>query len=200
MDMDMDMDMSEPTGSPGGMGDMGSMTMTMYFNFLVPFTVVFQGWEIKDQPALIGSCFGVLAIAILYEVLKNLRQIWGAKMLRKFAEGKSEKNEQMTSPNRTLAFWTYHTLQSFLHIAQVFLAYFLMLVVMTYNVWLVVSACVGAGLGYFISGGVLINPLQQTDEKECTNHKMATSSYSEERPGSLNEKPPSYDNKAMSAL
>lgn len=53
--MDMDMDMSEPTGSPGGMGDMGSMTMTMYFNFLVPFTVVFQGWEIKDQPGNYGN-------------------------------------------------------------------------------------------------------------------------------------------------
>jgi len=43
-----------------------------------------------------------------------------------------------------------HIVQSLLHVVQVGVAYLLMLVAMTYNGWLFLSVCVGAGLGYFI--------------------------------------------------
>jgi len=45
-----------------------------------------------------------------------------------------------------------HMIQVMLHMIQVTLSYLLMLVFMTYNVWLCLSVVVGAGLGYAIFG------------------------------------------------
>jgi hypothetical protein len=46
----------------------------------------------------------------------------------------------------------HHILQSWLHVVQVGVAYLLMLVAMTFNGWLFLAVCFGAGLGYFIFG------------------------------------------------
>ena len=45
-----------------------------------------------------------------------------------------------------------HVIQTFLHMVQVFVSYCLMLVFMTYNVWLCLAIILGAGLGYFFFG------------------------------------------------
>ena len=44
----------------------------------------------------------------------------------------------------------FHIIQSLLHVVQVGYGYILMLVAMTYNGWLFLAVCFGAGLGYFI--------------------------------------------------
>ena len=46
----------------------------------------------------------------------------------------------------------FHLLQSWLHVVQVGVAYLLMLVAMTFNGWLFLAVCFGAGLGYFLFG------------------------------------------------
>lgn len=43
-----------------------------------------------------------------------------------------------------------HLYQTFLHVLQVFISFLLMLVFMTFNVWLCVAVLLGAGVGYFI--------------------------------------------------
>jgi copper transporter 1 len=45
-----------------------------------------------------------------------------------------------------------HGFQTFLHIVQIVLSYFLMLIFMTYNVWLCLSVVIGAAVGYFLFG------------------------------------------------
>ena len=45
-----------------------------------------------------------------------------------------------------------HLLQSVLHVVQVGMGYLLMLVAMTFNGWLFLAVCFGAGLGYLIFG------------------------------------------------
>lgn len=42
-----------------------------------------------------------------------------------------------------------HSLQSVLHVVQVGLAYILMFLAMTFNGWIFLAVCVGAGIGYF---------------------------------------------------
>lgn len=46
----------------------------------------------------------------------------------------------------------HHFVQTFLHIVQVTISYFLMLIFMTYNVWLCLAVALGAGFGYFVFG------------------------------------------------
>lgn len=43
-----------------------------------------------------------------------------------------------------------HLLQTFLHVIQVFISFLLMLVFMTFNVWLCVAVLLGAGVGYYM--------------------------------------------------
>ena len=43
-----------------------------------------------------------------------------------------------------------HAIQTLLHILQVTVSYMLMLVFMTYNVWLCLAVVLGAGIGYFL--------------------------------------------------
>ncbi|VDD81782.1 unnamed protein product [Mesocestoides corti] len=43
-----------------------------------------------------------------------------------------------------------HLLQTLLHVLQLFISYMLMLIIMTYNVYVCVALLVGAGLGYFL--------------------------------------------------
>ena len=45
-----------------------------------------------------------------------------------------------------------HLVQTLLHIFQVIISYCLMLVFMTYNVWLCAAVALGAGMGYFVFG------------------------------------------------
>lgn len=47
-----------------------------------------------------------------------------------------------------------HLLQTFLHLIQVVLSYGLMLIAMTYNVYLVLAIVLGAACGYFFFGWV----------------------------------------------
>jgi len=43
-----------------------------------------------------------------------------------------------------------HATQTLLHVIQVTVSYMLMLVFMTYNVWLCLAVVIGAGVGYFL--------------------------------------------------
>ena len=43
-----------------------------------------------------------------------------------------------------------HLVQTLLHVLQVVISYFLMLIFMTYNVYLCVAVALGAGPGYFL--------------------------------------------------
>jgi solute carrier family 31 (copper transporter), member 1 len=49
-------------------------------------------------------------------------------------------------------FSSSHLAQTFMHVLQVTVSYFLMLAVMTYNWWLCGSVLLGAGAGYFVFG------------------------------------------------
>jgi copper transporter 1 len=53
--------------------------------------------------------------------------------------------------------WVAHAVQVLLHMVQVTVSYMLMLVFMTYNIWLCLSVVLGAGLGYLLFGRLRAN-------------------------------------------
>lgn len=185
-DMDMgDMDM----------GDMNMMMMMpMYFSFTyLNMTVLFKEWVISDEREYIASCVGVAGIAILYEILKACRQIWidmsyepsinpGSNVLEmKPMSGGNCCEDIDAFPlvfKTTPMFWVEHVFQSVLYIVQIFLGYVLMLVVMTYNVYLVVSVCCGAGVGYLIAGIIRVATAKEKLKKRAK--KMSSLRASQE--------------------
>ncbi|XP_078605115.1 high affinity copper uptake protein 1-like [Branchiostoma floridae x Branchiostoma japonicum] len=134
--------------------------------------VLFLEWTINTVPALIGSCIGVFAIAMLYEGLKVWREMLivreqdskkaasNSYSMTNIANGKSTSTLDVDiAPRATTPIRTrdqicncMHALQSLLHIVQVLVSYGLMLVFMTFNVWLCLSVAFGAGAGYFAFG------------------------------------------------
>lgn len=53
---------------------------------------------------------------------------------------------------RPLMFSKSHAYQSFLHVIQIVISYFLMLIFMTYNVWLGLAVALGSTTGFFLFG------------------------------------------------
>ncbi|CAG0885180.1 unnamed protein product [Cyprideis torosa] len=54
--------------------------------------------------------------------------------------------------NRVPILGSAHLIQTGLHMLQILVSYVLMLIFMTYNVWLCLAVILGAGCGYFIFG------------------------------------------------
>lgn len=144
------------------------MHMSMTFHTGYCELVLFENWKISSIGGLIGSMIGIAIMAALYEGLKYYREYlfwktYNALQYRSVTVP-SEKNvvaednrvvhmvgEVIHKQPPTMMSWM-HVFQTFLHIIQIVLSYFLMLIFMTYNVWLCCAVVLGAAIGYFLFG------------------------------------------------
>jgi len=146
----------------GGHGDHGTGSMQhmmmMFFHFGNNETVLFESWKFDSVGGLIGSMIGIFFMAALYEGLKYYREYlfwrtYNALQYRavSFPSEKGVVNEDNQVVQPTMMSWM-HFFQTILHILQITLSYFLMLIFMTYNVWLCIAVVFGAAVGYFLFG------------------------------------------------
>uniref|UniRef100_A0A8C8T0W2 Copper transport protein n=1 Tax=Pelusios castaneus TaxID=367368 RepID=A0A8C8T0W2_9SAUR len=147
-----------PTTSPGhGHGDSMMMMMDMTFHFSyknVP--LLFSGLTINTPGEMAGAFVAIFLLAMFYEGLKIARE----SLLRKSQVSIRYNSMPVPGPNGTTLMETHktvgqqmvsfpHLLQTVLHVIQVVVSYFLMLVFMTYNGYLCIAVAAGAGTGYF---------------------------------------------------
>ncbi|XP_035685526.1 LOW QUALITY PROTEIN: high affinity copper uptake protein 1-like [Branchiostoma floridae] len=144
----------------GSHGDHLGMMMQMSFYFgYTDVVVLFDGWVINDIGSLVGSMVGICIIAALYEGLKVFRE----HLLRKSMVTVSYHSVAVPGPENLPVVETQKTtgsrilssaplIQTLLHVLQIVVSYFLMLGVMTYNVWLCIAVAIGAAIGYFLFG------------------------------------------------
>ncbi|XP_070581959.1 high affinity copper uptake protein 1-like [Ptychodera flava] len=143
----------------GGDDSSGHM-MAMYFTTGLNFYVLFSDWFVSSTEALIGSCVGIGICAVLYEGLKELRQYLVRRNRRYIPPARTSdvgnmkvvESVTMDQSESCLAsmFSCYHIMQTFLHLIQVTISYALMLVAMTYNVWMFLSVVSGLVVGHFL--------------------------------------------------
>lgn len=145
-------------GGEGEHGGGGGGHMSMSFHFGVMEKVLFDSWEFHTVGGLIGSMVGIFFMAALYEGLKYYREFlfwktYNALQYRAvtFPAEKGVVNEDNQVVQPTMMSWM-HFFQTLLHIIQITLSYFLMLIFMTYNVWLCLAVVLGAAVGYFLFG------------------------------------------------
>ncbi|XP_066979869.1 high affinity copper uptake protein 1 isoform X2 [Macrobrachium rosenbergii] len=136
-----------------GNDSMGGMSMSFHFGYNE--VILFDWWSISDVGGLIGSMVGIFVLATLYEGLKYWREDLMRKAIAKqeyvgnASKGNcGEENKQIQVNMLSLP----HATQTLLHMLQMIVSYFLMLIFMTYNVWLCIAVVLGAGLGYFLFG------------------------------------------------
>jgi len=145
--------------------------MKMYFHGGYEEVILFDFWRINTLGGLIGSMVACFVLGIIYEFIKSYREYWmrGAFQTVKYnqvedsrnrsqIEQGSEINNDSQSDQGSVKFietnmWSIaHFVLTLLHLVQMTLAYFLMLIVMTYNSWLCGAVILGSTVGYFLVG------------------------------------------------
>ncbi|XP_044520016.1 high affinity copper uptake protein 1 [Gracilinanus agilis] len=141
----------------GGGGDtMMMMPMTFYFGYK-DVELLFSGLVINTPGEMAGAFVAVFLLAMFYEGLKIARE----SLLRKSQVSIRYNSMPVPGPNGTILMETHktvgqqmlsfpHLLQTVLHVIQVVISYFLMLIFMTYNGYLCIAVAAGAGTGYFL--------------------------------------------------
>ncbi|XP_028319027.1 high affinity copper uptake protein 1 [Gouania willdenowi] len=133
-----------------------SMAMTFYFGYN-NVELLFTGLLINSPGEMVGACIGVFLLAALYEGLKIGREV----LLRRSQVNVRYNSMPLPGSDGTVLMETHktvgqrmlsptHFLQTLLHVIQVVVSYFLMLVFMTYNGYLCIAVAAGAGMGYFL--------------------------------------------------
>ncbi|CCF58384.1 hypothetical protein KAFR_0E02310 [Kazachstania africana CBS 2517] len=110
--------------------DTDSCSMNMLFTWSYENTcVIFRWWHIKTLWGLLISCLTVICLSMLYELLKHYIYTYDLK-----------RNRGVESSR------IYYSL---LYSLQVAFSFFLMLVFMSYNGWLMASVAIGAAIGNY---------------------------------------------------
>nr|CDJ94603.1 Ctr copper transporter domain containing protein [Haemonchus contortus] len=154
----------------------------MYFHFRIQEPILFREWMALNMTGYVFSCIGVAVIAGLYEVVKlgrlsvernvNEQHLCGcdgdAGSLHRIAVepgmpcGIACQNRKTESPFLSSNLKRpMHMLSSAIFFLQMFIAYSLMMISMTYNVPIFISLVLGHTLTYFLLG-----PLVSVQEYE----------------------------------
>lgn len=139
-------------------GHMNMMQHMMSFHFGCEETVLFSFWKFTTYGGLIGSMIGIFILAVLYEGLKYYREhlFWRSYSLLQYRSvpipGDKTPLPSEAKVSQPLMFSKSHTYQTCLHIIQIVISYFLMLIFMTYNVWLGLAVALGSTTGFFLFG------------------------------------------------
>jgi copper transporter 1 len=148
------------------------MMMMMTFHGGFKEQILFDQWSTQTVAAFIGSWFLIFFVAVLYEGLKTVRDHLAKREARRhYAEKHNPQSalvSQHENPNndeilpsirtenarnkRARLLSSHHLIQTVLHILQMGISYLLMLIAMTFNIYLFLAIILGAGLGHFLFG------------------------------------------------
>ncbi|QRV93770.1 copper transport protein CTR2 [Ceratobasidium sp. AG-Ba] len=167
----MDMDMGHGGMDHGGHGGHGGMDMgpkcdmNMLWNTqIVDTCIVFKSWHISSKATFFLSFLAIVALGVGYEWLRRAQTILDVRIARSISKGKASvldnpSSEETPLNPRALKQPSLSNLspadrisRAALYGASVFLSFFLMLVFMTYNAYLILAVVLGASLGHYIFG------------------------------------------------
>ncbi|KAH9858446.1 Ctr-domain-containing protein [Lenzites betulinus] len=161
-----------------GMPAAPTCSMNMLWNTQIEDTcIVFRSWHISSTAAFVLSCAVVVGLGVLYEWLRAAQRTLDRRIAATLsAQGKgkgpaagggsvsgrdspeyeSEEAGLLTGSlvskarTGTLLPVSARVSRAVLYGASVFLSFFLMLVFMTYNAYLILATVIGASLGHFV--------------------------------------------------
>ncbi|EAT89640.2 copper transporter [Parastagonospora nodorum] len=168
------MAMPSSTGAAaGGMGGMsmgGSCKISMLWNwYTVDSCFIARSWRIKSQGAFAGSCIGVILLVIVLEALRRAGKEYDRYIVNQHIKTLSPASSSASSANGSKNPATADTtplvavprfrpsvlqqaIRALLHMLQFAVAYFVMLLAMYYNGYIIICIFIGAYIGYFIFG------------------------------------------------
>ncbi|KAI6046139.1 copper transporter [Pisolithus marmoratus] len=149
--------------------------MNMLWNTQIINTcVVFRSWHIRTHTQFVASIIAILLLGVLYEYLRFVQQSVNRRIVARLGKGKRAASPISASGRNTPEGGTasevvgllngrrarnadgatlpthLRLLRAALYGASVFLSFFLMLVFMTYNAYLIFAVVAGAAIGHYI--------------------------------------------------
>ncbi|KAK0195036.1 Ctr copper transporter family-domain-containing protein [Armillaria mellea] len=123
-------------------------SMNMLWNAQIEHTCVF-----------VLSCLAIVALGVFYEYLRALQKTVDARIAASLSKGKRARRSRSSSRASESAedalLLSGRVLGKPSTGVPVFLSFFLMLVFMTYNAYLIFAVVVGAVIGHYVFGGEL---------------------------------------------
>ncbi|KAI4745146.1 hypothetical protein E4T50_04549 [Aureobasidium sp. EXF-12298] len=158
----------------GGMdhGDMCNMNMLFTWD-TNNLCIVFKSWRITSTMSLIWSLLGVMLLTAGYELVREMSRRYEAKVQKEIDDMPSKyfspfvvaeiscllsllavSTRSLLASGRSAAdaYAKSKTIKAALYAIQVFYSFFIMLLFMTYNGWIMLSVAVGAFVGYLVFG------------------------------------------------
>ncbi|XP_037029493.1 high affinity copper uptake protein 1-like [Bradysia coprophila] len=150
-----------------GDGDDEGCPMIMTFHVGNCEAILFKKFTVKTVEEFVSAVVVIFLISIAYEGLK----FWREKLYSDYAAETATacssikaSTSQLTSAHNKrsvnkksivqLLTQKIHLVQTLMHFVQITVSYCLMLIVMTFNVWLVLAVILGAAVGYFFFGWI----------------------------------------------
>ncbi|CAL1274365.1 unnamed protein product [Larinioides sclopetarius] len=139
--------------------------------------LLFKDVTVSSNEAMFGLCVGVAVFTFVYEAIKSLRHALVILQNKRRAKHSHSEDKQSENAKKDSAFTSltpssekteklkFHCVQSLLHMLQLAMGYMVMLIVMSYNLWLVLTIVVTTALcfyfhEYVLSRKSLILPLE----------------------------------------
>ncbi|KAG8195187.1 hypothetical protein JTE90_027931 [Oedothorax gibbosus] len=152
------------------------------FNHYFTFTnnvqdLLFKDVTVSSNGGMVGLCFGVAVFTFLYEVIKSLRHYLVVLQMKQRENDMQLSDDEHIRKNgplfssldpstaKKMQRLKFHCLQTLLHMLQLTMGYMVMLIVMSFNVWLMLSIILTTALcfyfhEYLLSRKSLIVPLE----------------------------------------
>ncbi|KAL8774704.1 MAG: hypothetical protein Q9209_000643 [Squamulea sp. 1 TL-2023] len=120
-----------------------SMNMLFTWN-TTNLCIVFPQWRVYSTISLLLSLVGVIILTAGYEFVRE--------MSRRYEASSAEYVNKLPRKNVGEAEKKQRLLKAVLYAVQVFYSFFIMLLFMTYNGWVMLAVAVGAFVGYLAFG------------------------------------------------
>ena len=141
-----------------------------------------RSWRITSKGMFAGSCIGVVALVMVLEALRRASREYDAYIIRQTiktphpATGDESSNDGQKKPaeaSRIVARPTLPTIpqqaiRALLHMVQFAVAYFVMLLAMYYNGYIIICIFIGAYIGSFIFSWHPLGGGQPIEGREVT--------------------------------
>ncbi|KAF9647815.1 Ctr copper transporter [Thelephora ganbajun] len=133
--------------------------MSMLWNTrIIDTCVVFKSWHIRSNAGFVVSCIAIVLLGLFFEWLRSYAKRVDQKILAKEGKGRvrlgssrdGSRERGEDAPKFSTISRASRVYRSLLYAVIVFISFFLMLVFMTYNAYLILATVAGAGIGHYL--------------------------------------------------
>jgi len=148
-------------------------SMNMLWNYqIVDTCIVFRSWHVSSTTSFVLSFFAIVAIGVFYEWLRSYQKVVDRKIVAVESKGKvrsgasrdasRERTQEDVSllgkgSNGISISPLSRIIRAVLYATTVFISFFLMLVFMTYNAYLILAVVAGAGIGHYFFADISVD-------------------------------------------